>query len=381
MNNKYAERGNKDILPDQERFDAVRRMLDLMLTGSYTPIEILRIVNNDWKFKNPTGGSLGRSSIYKLFSRPFYYGSFEYPIGSGNWIKATHKPMITEEEYDRIQFLLGRKGRPRPKNHIFDFTGMMKCGECKGTVTAEEKFKKQQNGNIHHYIYYHCTKRKSPKCTQKFIETDKLEGQIEDAILSLRITTEFHTYAMKWFRNEFAKESAGRNAVIETQQKDYKLCLKKIDGLIDMRASGLIDDESFNTKISLLKRDKNRLEELFTDTGDRVNKQIAIANEMLQFARDAADKFNNGTLEVRKGILSTLGKNLELKDRMLSIDLENSLIPMEKVSAEVLAIHKRLEPQKKQMKQEQLEHYYSKNPRLQPYGESNSDSKLEKFVS
>src|SRR3989344_3576965 len=71
MNNKYAERGNKDILPDQERFDAVRRMFDLMLTGSYTPIEILRIVNNDWKFKTPTGGSLGRSSIYKLFSRPF----------------------------------------------------------------------------------------------------------------------------------------------------------------------------------------------------------------------------------------------------------------------------------------------------------------------
>ncbi|MBU1878080.1 MAG: hypothetical protein KJ734_03930, partial [Chloroflexi bacterium] len=49
--------------------------------------------------------------------------------------------VITEDEYDRIQFLLGRKGRPRPKSHIFDFTGMLKC-VCGCAITAEEKFKK-----------------------------------------------------------------------------------------------------------------------------------------------------------------------------------------------------------------------------------------------
>ena len=380
-NDKYAERGTKTILPDPERFDTVRRMFDLMLTGNHNPMQILKIVNEEWKFKTPKGKKLGRSTLYYIFSRPFYYGLFEYPMGSGNWVKGIHKPMITEEEYDRIQFLLGRKGRPRPKSHVFDFTGMMRCSECGCAITAEEKFKKQQNGNVHHYIYYHCTKKKNPNCAQGSIETDKLEDQIENAVLSLRIPPEFHTFGLKWFRNEFAKESAGRNAVFDTQQKGYKLCLKKIDGLIDMRASGLIDDTDFNTRIAPLKREKAHLEELFDDTGDRVNKQIAIADEMLQFVRHATDKFNNGSLEVRRGILSTLGQNLVLKDRILTIDLEKSLMPMEKVSAEVLAIHKRLEPRKKVMKEEDYERFYARSPRLLGDMDSNHDSRLQRPLS
>lgn len=200
-------------------------------------------------------------------------------------------------------------------------------------------------------------------------------------LLSLRIPPEFHTYGLKWFRNEFAKESVGRNAVVDTQQKAYKLCLKKIDGLIDMRASGLIDDVDFNTKISPLKREKAQLEELAVDTGDRVNKQITIADEMLQFVRDAADKFNNGSLMVRKGILSTLGQKLVLKDRILTIDLENSLMPMEKVSAEVLAMHKRLEPRKKAMTQEDYERAYAKNPRLLRDLDSNQDYMIQSHAS
>src|SRR3989338_5815213 len=33
LNDKYAERGNKTVIVDQERFETVRRMFDLMLTG------------------------------------------------------------------------------------------------------------------------------------------------------------------------------------------------------------------------------------------------------------------------------------------------------------------------------------------------------------
>ena len=71
---------------------------------------------------------------------PFYYGWFEFPKGSGQLYRGKHQPMITEAEYDRVQMLLGRKGNPRPRTHgIFPFTGLIRCGECNGMVTAEEK--------------------------------------------------------------------------------------------------------------------------------------------------------------------------------------------------------------------------------------------------
>src|SRR3989338_542565 len=112
LNDKYAERGNKTIPIDPERFELVRKMFDLMLTGKYSPPQILKMANEEWGFRSPNGKKVSRSNIYLIFTRPFYYGEFEYPVGSGNWHKAIHKPMITREEYDRIQFLLGRRSKP-----------------------------------------------------------------------------------------------------------------------------------------------------------------------------------------------------------------------------------------------------------------------------
>lgn len=381
INDKYAERGTKTILVDPERFDTVRRMFGLMLTGNYTVAKMFRLVSKEWKFKILKGKSIGRNTLYHIFSNPFYYGMFEYPQGSGNWIKGIHKPIITEEEYDKIQIILGKKGKPRPKSHIFDFTGMMRCGECNGLITAIEKFKHQKNGNVHHYIYYYCSKRKNPNCSQGSIEAKELKRQINQKIKSLKIPNEFHTYALKWFRKENEKEAGSRNAVLASQQRAYNLCLKKIDGYMDMRAAQLIGDDDYNAKISPLKKEKAQLEELLNDTGDRVNKWMNVADELCTFVRDAVEKFNSGSLTTRKGILSTLGQNLLLKDRILQIDLEKSLLPMETISTEVSKIHKRLEPHKTKMKQGEFEHLYSQNPTVQPQGESNSHYQLEKLVS
>ena len=58
----------------------------------------------------------------------------------------------------------------------------MRCGECAALITAEEKIKRQKNGNIHKYIYYHCTKRKNPNCSQGCLEEKILEKQILEAL-------------------------------------------------------------------------------------------------------------------------------------------------------------------------------------------------------
>jgi len=78
-------------------------MWELMLRGIYTPPKILEIANNKWGFRTRQGKVLSRSSIYRIFTNPFYSGWFEYPKGSGNWYKGKHEPMITQEEYDRVQ--------------------------------------------------------------------------------------------------------------------------------------------------------------------------------------------------------------------------------------------------------------------------------------
>lgn len=380
-NDKYAEKGNKTIESDEERLPLMRRMVELMLTGNYTPLNVREIATNEWGFRTPKGKKVGRSTIYRFFTNTFYYGMYEYPLKSGNWYKGTHETIMTEEEYDKIQFLLGRKGRPRPKSHIFNFTGMMKCGECGASITAETKIKKQQNGNVHNYIYYHCTKRINPNCSQGSIEEKVLKKQIINEIDSLQIPSEFHSFAMKWFKKENEKEVGSRNAVIKANERAYKACIAKIDGLTDMRAGGEITAEEFAERKIRLFAEKKQLDGLFENTSKRVDRWLETADEMLTFIENAKYKFTNGTIETRKAILSTLGSDLILKDKILSINIEKSLFPIKRVSREVNAIKEGLEPLNTIDKQREFDALCEQNPRLLRDQDSNLDSQDQNLES
>jgi len=364
LNSPYKRKGDKEIVKDPERFDLVRKMFDLMLTGNYSPPKILEIANKKWGLRMRNGKPMYRSTIYRIFTNPFYCGTFEYPRGSGNWYKGKHERMITEDEYDKVQVLLGRKGRPKPKTHIFAFTGMIRCGECGAMITCEEKIKRQKNGNVHRYIYYHCTKRKDPKCSQKCVEEKELEKQILDILERIEIPPEFHQWAVKQLKKESKIEVEDRNKILENQKRAYKNCVKKIDRLIEMRMNNEISQEEFLRKKKELLEEKVRLKELLNDTDDRINKWVKKAEAVLNFARNAKKEFEKGSLEKKRQILSALGSNLLLKDKKLIISIEKPLILMEKVAQEVRTIHRRFEPLKKPVNTREIEEIYSQNPIL-----------------
>ncbi len=363
-NEKYAEKGNRSILVDEDRFPLVRRMWDLMLTGNYTVMDIIRIANKDWKFTMPQGGKFGRTTAYNLFSRTFYYGMYEYPRGSGLWHHGIHRAIITEEEYDIVQVLLGKKGKPRPKTHIFAFGGMMRCGECKSMITAETKVKRQKNGNIHHYVYYHCTKRKNPDCTQRCIEEKELKAQIKSAINEISIPPEFHEWAMHWLEKENAKEFTTHTAVLKTHQKNQLAAITKTRGLIDMRAKGLLNDEQFLREMPAAEKEETRYKQLIDDSNHAVRQWVSKAKDIITFSRDAQEKFETGSFEEKRAILTKLGSNLIIADKKLRVDLENSLIPMKLISKEVKEIHVLLEPLKNKATTEEYASVYAKNPIL-----------------
>jgi len=50
-----------------------------------------------------------------------------------------HEPIVTKDEFDRVQELLGRPNRQPRQRHAFAFTGLIRCGECGASVTAENK--------------------------------------------------------------------------------------------------------------------------------------------------------------------------------------------------------------------------------------------------
>jgi len=370
LNNRYLDKGNKDIITDPDRFNLVKKMFEMVLSQIYTPIQVLKTATEDWKLRKTDGKKIARSTWYGMLSNSFYAGIFEYPLGSGNWYKGIHQPMISEEQFDQIQAILGKKGKQRPRAHVFAFTGLMRCGECKAMITCEEKIKRQKNGNVHRYIYYHCTKRVNPNCTQGSIEQSELEKQILQTIGSLKIPPEFHDWGLKWVKRENQKESQDRNLILTQQQRAYKECIAQLDELIDMRAAKEITPEEYVQKKTKLQKDKVKLKKLLDDTDDTATKWHNKADEMFDFARDAVEKFNNGGLEGKRYVLSRLGSNLILKDKILTTNLEETLIPMKEAAKEVKKIHETFEPIEGIDRITQIEALYSQSPALYPQPDS-----------
>ncbi len=332
LNTPDREKGYKVIIEDPERFPLVRRMWDMMLTGNFTPPRILEIANKQWGYRtvqrrNEGGMPMARSAIYKLFTNPFYYGYFEFPVGSGNWVKGGHKPMITEEEYQWVQAILGKKGKPAPKRHLFAFTGLMRCAGCDSSITAEEKIKRQKNGNVHHYIYYHCTKRKNPDCLEKSIEVRELHRQIDGALGDITISEEFKNWAIKYLHEIRTNEAATQHIAFQNKQKELESVSEQISSLLLKYTSAqnkdgqLISDDEYNSlKNSLLKR-KESLERALSSQGKELEQWVQLSERTFSFARYARVWFEKGDLDVRRAILACLSSNLVIEGGKLRIQL------------------------------------------------------------
>jgi len=369
MNDKYGNKGFKEIKTDPERFDLARRMFDLMLTSQYTPPHILEMATKEWGLRMRNGKPLSRSNIYLMFSNPFYYGEFEYPVGSGNWYKGSHEPMITREEYDRIQFLLKRKSTPRQKTHTFAYRGPISCGECGAMITAEEKIKYQKNGNINRNTYYHCTRRKDPDCKEPAINEKELEKQIANELAKITIPQDFKDWALARLKEMNEKEILDREQVYGAQRREYETCVRKINNLIDMRANNEITEDEFKNKKIALLSEKERLQAFLNDTDKRVDNWLDVAERGFNFAEKASAIFNKAgkeDLEIKKEIFMALGSNLILKGGKLIISLDDLLFPMKIIAKEAHKVSERLEPVKTRSNKRENGQIYARNPVMLP---------------
>jgi len=398
LNDRTKERGKKEIINDPDRFDLIKRLWSMMLTGYYTPPKIAQIANKEWGYKNLKGKPLGNSSIYRLFINPFYSGWFEYPSRSGNWYKGNHEPMITRDEFDKVQILLGRKGKPRVKRHKFAFTGLIRCGECGAMVTAEEKYQiicseckcKFSSNNksecpqcktpiqemvkpkVLHYVYYHCTKKINPGCTQGSIEVTELEKQIDRRLAGINISKGFKEWAINYLKEESKKEITSFESILAAQRKAYDTCVKKLDNLFQLKISpensdgSLLSNEEYGKQKAGLLSDKIRLEELLNDRSATIEKWLEIGEKIFAFACYARYWFKHGSPQEKFAILKSLGSNLTLRDKKLVLEL---YIPFEAIGEILIGVPEtmnRLEPENRGSNKSNLEGLLRRNPIVLP---------------
>ena len=179
LNERHMDRKCQAII-DPERGPIIKKMFEKVAYEKWSGRKIYHWLKFDINFKSITGKKgLSLGNIFSLLQNPFYYGVFEYPLKSGNFYNGKHVPLITKELFDQVQSQV-KSNLIQVESKEFAFTKLMTCGLCGSGITADEKFKKQQNGNIHRYVYYGCTKVRDRKCKCGYIEEKELIRQFID---------------------------------------------------------------------------------------------------------------------------------------------------------------------------------------------------------
>ena len=182
----YLNAKNKDqkchVFVDPDRAQTMKEVFKKVGHEGWSGRKVFRWLKDDLKFKTKSGKPLTLSNIYMILNNHFYYGTFEYPKGSGRWFQGKHVPLISKDLFDDVQKQLHLQVRSRSKNKEFAFTRMFTCGACGSGVTAQEKYKNLKDGSVNKYIYYGCTRARNINCKEGYIEEKVLINKLTEII-------------------------------------------------------------------------------------------------------------------------------------------------------------------------------------------------------
>lgn len=221
LHDPTAKKGQKIVLLDPIRAPIVKEVFEKVAYRGYSGRKLMQWLD-EIGIKTRNNKKIYNSTLYKILHDSYYYGEFEYPVGSGKIYKGAHDPIINKELFDRVQATLTKVQKMRPGTKEFNFVRMFKCGVCKSGITATEKFKKLKDGGINKYIYYHCTRFHDLYCKQPYIREEALIDQLAELIdqvsidkLGAKDKLEREIARQKYFAKEILGNELGGTAEID----------------------------------------------------------------------------------------------------------------------------------------------------------------------
>lgn len=308
----------KTTVPDPQRFPLIKEMWQMLLSGSHSVSAILEVASNKWGLRTlqrrRSGGlPLCPSAIYGLFKNSFYAGVIEW---GGRTYPGKHEPMVSLDQFERAQRILGRPGNARPKHREWPFTGLIRCGACGLAVTAERKVNRFGS----HYAYYHCTRRRGKAiCRQSSVSAADLERQLEEFVGSLRVAESVGAWLSRKIKDGMDDHRDAKNAQAAMIERSLASVDQEVSNLTRLRVRDLVDDGEFLKQRGELERARLTLAHQQAHLADSTN-WIEPCEVLISFSNKAAELFQRGDPATKRRIVQTVGSNPRLKNGILSIE-------------------------------------------------------------
>ena len=300
----FNDLATHSVKPNSEKARFVFKAFELYATGDYSLEELLKEVNR-WGLTAKAGKPIFKSCLAKMLRNPFYYGHMIY---KGEEYEASHPPLVPKQLFDRVQAVLEQKTRVIKKTiDKFTFTGLIKCGECGASITAET-----HKG----HTYYRCTK-KITTCTQKFLREEALLEQINNAILKVFIENGAKEEIILRLEKLAQEESKASSSIARQAADKLKEFDSKIERLIDLYIAKEITPEEYQRKKAKLLNEKKELQERLGKAAKSGGGWLEPAKEFVTTCNQAGSVAWQENPSAKRAFLKILGSNFILKNRTL----------------------------------------------------------------
>lgn len=309
----------KTIVSDEQDFPTIRRFFDLALSGRHSVPRLAAILNDEWGFRTPKkkrsgGRPISLSGVYNMLSNPFYAGYIKW---NNQLYAGSHFPILSWEDFSRLQVMLKRGGKEKPQRHFFAYTGLIRCGNCGLMVTAEKKVNRFDS----HYTYYHCTRKNTKmRCQEPSIEAAALEAEIRKTIEGITPHEAVYRRAVAMVDSLHTKRAKEFDEQCRTLDQAINFVETKLHTLMDLRLNGVIDNEAFISRRTELQQEVAGLRQ---QRNSRTN--TAEWLEPLTTVNLACNRlvswYETGDNRIKRQIFQMVGSNPTLKDKKLSIEL------------------------------------------------------------
>lgn len=298
---------NNHLLIDPPAARVVRRIFELYLAGNGTS-RIARTLNTE-KIPTPTRYRMqrgkgyrpmgpfedlwSRATVYRILNTRTYMGDLEqgrhkkvsYKSHKTVWlpkeqwivVPGTHEPIISKEQYDRVQWLLHQRGRSGKTGQIHPLSGKVFCGICGGSMEQTGSGYLAKNALVpRRYFRCRISQRDAARCPG---QPYQLTSDLEELLLT-RIREHISPYLTpdllgqvavderdKRRQKELRRERERVEAEIQRRRKAVQeLYLDKSGGCISAAQFDELNRE-FLAQVEQLEKQRNTLEQKLEERG------------------------------------------------------------------------------------------------------------------
>lgn len=250
-----GEKKTESDRPDQPLFGLLQKAWREFATGAYTKAEIRRLLTS-WGVVTRKGQPISAQSLDNLF-RNRYYAGFVVDPWSGEEHEGRHVPMVTSEEFARVQQVIGRRRRALSHHRArpeFPLRGHVRCAACRRYLTGGFS-----RGRSRRYAYYSCYARPCAS-RRKSVSVQAVHDEFEDFLDQATLKPEARPALRQMIVQVAAERRASAHSTTARVAERLATVKRETQKLIQLQTRDLITDDEFLAQKARLTAQRTALE-------------------------------------------------------------------------------------------------------------------------